>query len=350
VKIALLAPFEEVVPPPKYGGTELVVANLADELVELGHDVTLFASGDSTTKARIIPSVEKAIRSELAHNPRTWSYLQWQGFHNIVQALETERYDIIHNHCDWPFLIIDRLVRTAPIITTIHNPVQFSHGVPAIYERYPYVSISKAQRRTIPELNYLATVYNGIRVESFELSINPGKYLAFLGRLSPDKGPEQAIEIAKRTGQKLVMAGKVDPPERHYFQKVLKPLIDGKQIQFIGEVDHPAKVELLKNAKALLSPIQWDEPFGLTNIEAMACGTPVLALRRGALPELIIDKQTGFLCRNVDEMVRRVADIPSLDRAACRQHVEKHFTASQMAKGYLKVYEKLIKQPALAKH
>lgn len=342
MKIALLAPFEERVPPHKYGGTELVVSNLADELVDRGHEVALFASGDSKTKARLIPCVEKAIRSELTHNPRVWAYLQWQGFHNVINGLENEKFDIIHNHSDWPFVVLSKIVKNGPMISTVHNPIQFRHGVPSIYERYPYVSLSNSQRKTLPNLNYVATVYNGIKVELFDLELKPDNYLAFLGRLSEDKGTAQAIEVAKRTKHKLILAGKVDPPDRKYFNQVIKPLIDGKQIKFIGEVDHEEKVELLKKAKALLSPVQWDEPFGLTNIEAMACGTPVLALRRGALPELIIDGQTGFLSENIDEMVKQVARLSKISRAACRKQVEKKFTAKHMADGYLRVYKKLM--------
>lgn len=341
MKIALLAPFEEPVPPEKYGGTERVVYSLAEGLVGLGHDVTLLASGDSHTSARLVPCVETSLRPFLEKNQRTWNYLNWQGFHRALHHLRNEHYDIIHNHGDWPFLIPGAY--DTPVVTTIHNPVQFKLGVEEVYKQYPYISISDAQRAYMPDLDYVATVHHGLEVETFEYNAEPSDYLAFLGRIHPDKGPEQAIEIAKATGNKLIIAAKVDAPDRHYFRKVIRPMIDKQQILFIGEVAHAAKVTLLKNARALLSPIQWDEPFGLTNIEAMACGTPVIALSRGSLPEIIADGQTGYLCNTTEEMIARVADIDKISRQACRAHVEKNFTSRKMAENHIKAFTKVIK-------
>jgi glycosyltransferase involved in cell wall biosynthesis len=340
MRIALLAPFEEPVPPPKYGGTERVVYSLAEELVKLGHDVTLLASGDSHTSARLIPCVETSLRPFIEKNQRTWYYMEWQGFHRALQHLRAEPYDILHNHGGWPFLIAGTFTN-APMLTTIHNPVQFKLGIQAIYRQYSYVSISDAERKYLPKLKYEATVHHGIDIDTFEYNDKPHDYLAFLGRMSPAKGPKEAIEIAKLTGNKLVMAAKIDPPDRPYFRKVIKPLIDGKQIVFIGEVAQTAKVALLKNARALLSPIQWDEPFGLTNVEAMACGTPVIATDRGAHAEVIVEGKTGYLCKTVKQMAARVADIDKIKRAACREHVEQHFSSACMARNYVKVYEKV---------
>jgi glycosyltransferase involved in cell wall biosynthesis len=341
MRIALLAPFEESVPPLMYGGTERVIYSLAEGLVKLGHHVTLLASGDSQTSARLFPCVDESIRSVLENNPRTWHYLQWQGFHRALQHLQSHHYDIVHNHGDWPFLIADHFT-AAPMITTIHNPAQYKLGVPSVYNQYDYVSISDAERRYMPRLNYVATVHHGIDPSMFEYNEQGGDYLVFLGRMSPDKGPTQAIEIAKRTNHKLIMAAKIDPPDRHYYRQVIKPLIDGKQINYIGEAAHNTKVTLLKNAKALLSPIQWDEPFGLTNIEAMACGTPVIAIGRGALPEIIIDGKTGYLCKTIKQMADRVADIDKISRKDCRTHIEQHFSEDRMARDYVRVYQQVI--------
>ncbi len=340
MRIALLAPFEEPVPPLKYGGTERIVYSLAEELVKLGHDVTLLASGDSQTSARLIACVETSLRPFLEKNQRAWMYLQWQGLHRALHFIRNRRFDIIHNHGDWPFLIAGAFTHV-PILTTIHNPVQYKYGVKEVYQRYPYVSISDAERAYMPDLNYVATVHHGIDIDNFDYNDKPGDYLAFLGRIDPDKGLEEAIEITKRTNSKLIIAAKIDAPMRPYYRNKIKPLIDGKQIIFVGEVAHAAKAVLLKNARALLSPIQWDEPFGLANVEAMACGTPVIATPRGALPEVIIHGKTGYLCNTVDEMVARVADIPDIKRRACRIHVERHFTSAGMARKYVSVYEKV---------
>jgi glycosyltransferase involved in cell wall biosynthesis len=346
MRIALLAPFEEPVPPEKYGGTERVVYSLAEGLVKLGHDVTLLASGDSTTSAKLVACVEEHLRPQLEKNQRTWHYLNWQGFHRALYHLSTHRYDIVSNHGDWPFLLAHCYAK-APVVTTIHNPVQFNLGVPEIYREHTYISISDAMRAYMPELDYAATVHHGIEVDEFEFNDSPNDYLAFLGRIHPDKGPEQAIQIAKETGSKLIMAAKIDAPDRHYYRKMVKPLIDGKQIIFIGEVAHAAKVALLKNARALLSPIQWDEPFGLTNVEAMACGTPVIGSARGALPEVIINGETGYLCKTVKQMVKRVGDIDRIKREDCRKQVEKKFTARKMAQNYIKAFDKVLKQRTL---
>ena len=339
MRIALLAPFEEPVPPEKYGGTERVVYVLAEGLVRLGHDVTLFASGDSSTSARLVACTDKALRSYLKL-PRTWMFLQWHGFQVITEGLGLGQFDVVHNHGDWPYLTASAFTK-APFVTTIHNPKQFKLGVKTLYRRYPYISISDAQRRYVPELNYVATVHHGIDVRRFTYNPKPDGYLAFLGRIHPDKGLEQAIAIAKATNSRLIIAAKLDPALRPYYERAVKPHL-GDQISYIGEVDHAGKVELLKNARAMLNPIQWDEPFGLTNIEAMACGTPVLAIGRGALPEIIMNGVTGYLCQTTNELIARVGDIGKLDRAACRKHVEEHFSAECMAQNYVNVYERLI--------
>jgi glycosyltransferase involved in cell wall biosynthesis len=259
----------------------------------------------------------------------------------MLHRLQTGKFDIVHNHGDWPYLIASAFTE-APFVTTIHNPKQYKFGLKPTYKRYQYVSISNAQRSYMPDLNYVATVHHGIDVQTFTYNAKPGNYLAFLGRVVPDKGLKEAIQIAKATNQRLIIGAKLDVKMQPYFRKHIKPHIDGKQIVFIGEPAHDAKVELLKNAKALLTPIQWDEPFGLTNVEAMACGTPVIAIARGALPEIVVNGKTGYLCKTIDQMIKRVGDLDKISRADCRKRVEQHFSSSCMAREYVKVFERVI--------
>ncbi len=344
MKIALLAPFEEPVPPVKYGGTELVVFNLAEELVKMGHDVTLLASGDSHTSAKLVVCAPAAIRTlKSARNQKTRVALNYQGLARAIEVINGGNFDIIHNHFGWQPLLFENTI-DCPMVTTLHGTLvdpteKLMHDQ---YRDSAFISISDSQRRHGPNLNYIATVYNGINVKSFSFNDKPGEYLAFLGRICPEKGPTYAIEIAKKTNQRLIIAAKVDPVDEDFFEEFVEPLIDGDQIIFIGEVDHEAKVKMLKNATALLSPLQWDEPFGLANIEAMACGTPVIAINRGSMKELIINDKTGYLCSNIDEMIDQVPRIGRIDRVACRQHVMENFNSKLMAKRYLEAYGQLM--------
>lgn len=345
MKIALLAPFEEPVPPKKYGGTELVVYNLVEELVTLGHDVTLIASGDSTTTAKLAPAVKQAIRVlPKARNPQMRMALNYQGLANALTLIVKDDFDILHNHYGWPLLMFKDLLN-CPVVTTLHGTLSdpTEQEMYTLHEEAPYISISDSQRRHGPHLNYIDTVYNGIQVERFEFNATPKDYLAFLGRISPQKGPEYAIEIAKKVGQRLIIAAKVDPVDEDYFEQIIEPLIDGEQISFIGEVDHIGKVNLLKNARALLSPLQWDEPFGIVNVEALACGTPVITINRGSMPEIIINGKVGFLCSNIDEMIECAANIDTISRKACRSHAEQYFTARRMAEHYVQIYKTLLR-------
>jgi glycosyltransferase involved in cell wall biosynthesis len=348
VKIALLAPFEEPVPPDKYGGTERVVYSLAEELVDLGHDVTLYASAESRTSAKLVACTPRAIRMlKEARNPATRQALNLHALASALQNIREVEYDIIHNHFGWQTLLFNAFLDW-PMVTTIHGTldkamVPTEHKMHNYFREAPFISISNSQRRHSPKLNYIETIYHGIRPDLFEYNDRPQDYLAFLGRIHPQKGPIQAIKLAKKTGHKLIIAAKVDPAEDYYFRKKVRPLIDGKQIIFIGETDHAGKVELLKNAKALLSPLQWDEPFGIVNVEAMACGTPVLTMRRGSMPEIIVNGQTGFLCKTLGEMTDRIAEIDQLSRKACRIHVEQKFTERRMAENHIKAYQKVIK-------
>ncbi len=343
MKIALLAPFEERVPPRKYGGTENVVYVLAEELHKMGHDVTVFASGDSTLSARVIPIVPTAIGSGLPKRIREAK--TYQALVKVLQYLEKEKFDILHNHIGWQALNFKDMFKL-PFLSTIHLPLgakewNIEHEMFKEFGDTPLVSISDDQRTPLPDLNYIETVYHGMQVERFPFIKRAGHYLAFLGRLSPVKGPLEAIHIAKKTGHKLMIGAKINDFERDFYEKEIKPHIDGEQIVYLGELNFKDKLNLLKNAKALLSPIKWSEPFGLVNTEAMACGTPVIGSNIGSLPELIVDGKTGFICDTVDEMCKRVHQLDSINRAACREHIEENFSSERMAQQYLRLYRKL---------
>lgn len=344
MKIALVSPFEERVPPLAYGGIELVVGNLAEHFVALGHTVTLLASGDSKTSARLVPVFPRALRA--VGQLREMSLREaWRqvGVGRVSAYLAREHFDIIHNHLGWSLLPMADMF-SASVVTTLHGPLDVTdhQEMYHLYRDENYVSISRSQRRPLPGLRYVGNVYNGIETKSYKFSRRGGGYLAFLGRISPEKGPVQAIEVAKRTGLRLVMAAKVDPADTLFFRKKVEPLIDGKQVVFLGEVGHRGKVELLTGAKALVSPIQWEEPFGLVFIEAMACGTPVLSFGRGSVPEIVENGVTGFVCETLDEMVRKVSLIDTIDRRRCVDRVRKYFSARQMALGYLDVYRRVM--------
>lgn len=345
MKIALLAPIAEKVPPRTYGGVETVVYTLAEELHKRGHDVTLFAAGDSEVSCKLIPIAEKSIGSKM--DIATREALTLGAIAEAVGHIRREKFDIVHNHTGWHALLLKTLI-PCPIVTTLHGALndkqenaKRERRMFSEFRLQPYISISKAQRRYAPLLRYSATIYHGIPAERFNPSYEPGKYLAFLGRFSPQKGPREAIRIAKATGSVLKMAGKINDFERDYFDREIKPHIDGKQIIFLGEVDHTQKVKLLRGAKALLSPIHWDEPFGLVNVEAYACGTPVIGMRRGSLPELIEHGKTGYLCRTVNEMITAVGRLDKIDRHACREYVERKFSVERMINAHEQLFRRL---------
>jgi glycosyltransferase involved in cell wall biosynthesis len=337
-----VAPLWERVPPPAYGGIELVVGLLCDELVRRGHEVTLFASGDSITLA----SLESVHPQALRLDPTVKE-------HNIYEMLQLSRvyeraseFDIIHSHMGCAALPFANMAKT-PTVHTLHgiftpdNEKLYMHA-----HRQPYVSISNAQRQHRLNLNCVATVYNGINTSIYEFHEQPSDppYLAFLGRLSPEKGPHLAIEIAKRTGWHLKMAGKVDIVDVEYFEQQIKPHIDGKQIEYLGEANHVQKCALMGGAVATLFPITWREPFGLVMIESMAVGTPVIAMALGSVPEVIAHGKTGFLCHNVEDAIAALAQVEQLDRRACREHVISNFSAERMTDGYLEVYQKILEK------
>jgi glycosyltransferase involved in cell wall biosynthesis len=339
MRIAQVAPLCESVPPARYGGTERVVSYLTEELVRQGHEVTLFATGDSRTAARLVPGCPRALwqeascRDALPHHVRLVELV-------ASQAL---RFDLIHFHLDYVhFPTIDRL--PCPTVTTLHGRLHPPDEQP-FFEAFagaPLVSISDAQRSPIPGANWRATVYHGMPRDLHTFHETPGTYLAFLGRLSPEKGIEPALEIARRAGMSLKVAAKIYPEERSYYEQVVEPLFrTSPWVEFIGEVGGREKDEFLGNARALLFPIGWDEPFGLVMIEALACGTPVVAFRRGSVPEVIADQVTGFVVDGVDEAVEAVARLDELDRGRCRRTFEERFDAARMTRDYLEVYGQL---------
>jgi glycosyltransferase involved in cell wall biosynthesis len=343
MRIAQIAPLAESVPPKLYGGTERVVAWLVDELVNLGHEVTLFASGDSKTSAKLHAVWPRALR---LGRPRTDPMVAQAALLEAVARHATE-FDVIHAHIDWLHLpLLSRL--DVPFLTTCHGRMDLP-GFSDVVRHFPdapFVSISDNQRLPLNEANWLGTVYHGLPADLFRPSFEPGSYLAFLGRLSAEKGPEAAIRIARAANMPLRFAAKVPRGERNYFKKKLEPQIDGEQIQLTGEVNDETKRQFLAGAAALLFPIDWPEPFGLVMIEAMACGTPVIAFKSGSVPEVIDDGITGFVVSGEAEAVRAIGRLSELDRRQVRGHFEKRFTTRRMAQEYLRHYEALVQPNA----
>jgi glycosyltransferase involved in cell wall biosynthesis len=338
MRIAQVAPLYESVPPKLYGGTERIVSYLSEELVLQGHEVTLFASGDSVTGAHLVSPCERSLRL----NPECVDQLA----HHVVMLEQVFKdstgFDVIHYHTDYLHFSLSRRQPT-PSLTTLHGRLDIPDLVP-LYREFserPVVSISNAQREPLPWLNWQATVYHGLPPELFTLREKPGQYLAFLGRISPEKRVDRAIEIAKRIGMPIKIAAKLDMTDQGYFKQVVRPLLNHSLAEFIGEIGEAEKNDFLGNAHVLLFPIDWPEPFGLVMIEAMACGTPVIAYPHGSVLEVIQEGVTGFIVKDLREAVRAVKQIPKLDRKRIRQAFEERFTAPHMAKGYLAVYEKL---------
>ncbi|MBE9167302.1 glycosyltransferase family 4 protein [Pleurocapsales cyanobacterium LEGE 06147] len=343
MRIAQIAPLWEKVPPPAYGGTELIVSLLTDELVRRGHDVTLFASGDSQTLARLEPSCPQALRKIGVTNEEYTVYETLQLTKVFERAGE---FDLIHSHIDVAALPYARLV-TTPTVYTTHGIITPTTEKIWIHNRSQnFISISNSQRRNDLGLNYVATVYNGIDINIYPFHPQPDSspYLVFLGRMSPEKGPHLAIAIAKRSGWHLKMAGKIDPVDREFFAHEIEPLIDGKQIEYLGEADHNTKCELMGKAVATLFPITWQEPFGLVMTESMAVGTPVIAMALGSTKEIIEDGKTGFLCNNVEECVAALDRIWEIDRRTCRDRVVANFSVRHMVDSYEAVYQKLLEK------
>jgi glycosyltransferase involved in cell wall biosynthesis len=338
MRIAQIAPLAEAVPPKLYGGTERVVAYLTDALVELGHDVTLFASGDSATKATLHPIWPRALRLD----PDVKDHFAPLFMQLETVARRAHEFDLIHCHIDYFGFPLLRWLGT-PSLTTLHGRLDLPE-LPPLYELYsgiPVVSISNSQRVPLPEANFVATVLHGLPQNLLIKGEGRGGYLAFLGRISPEKAPDAAIRIAVRAGIPLKIAAKVDRVDQEYFKTVVEPLLCQADVEFIGEIREDQKQEFMGNAAALVFPIAWREPFGLVMIEAMACGTPVIAFDSGSVPEVLEDAVTGFIVHTEDQAVEAVQRIGLLDRARIRGEFERRFTAQRMAQNYLKVYARL---------
>ncbi|WOH54373.1 glycosyltransferase family 4 protein [Bradyrhizobium sp. sBnM-33] len=342
MRIAQIAPLFESVPPRLYGGTERVVAYLTEELVRQGHQVTLFASEDSITSVELVPCTPRALRLD----PDVRDALP----HHMVMLDKVreraEEFDILHFHVDYMHFPLFRSER-GRTLTTLHGRQDLADHMP-FYRRFsdmPLVSISNAQRAPLPGVNFVGTVYHGLPVGLHTPNLDRhGDYLAFLGRISPEKRPDRAIAIARAAGLPLKMAAKVDKADDAYFRDVIAPMLDGGGVEFIGEINDNAKGEFLGQAAGLLFPIDWPEPFGLVMIEAMACGTPVLAFRCGSVPEIVEDGLTGRIVSDVDEAVRAVPELLALDRKAIRARFEERFSAARMAADYVKIYQKMLRK------
>jgi glycosyltransferase involved in cell wall biosynthesis len=343
MKIAQVSPLYESVPPRTYGGTERVVSYLTEELVAQGHEVTLFASGDSVTAAQLIAPRKRALRLDNdVFDPLAHHYVM------LEEVFErAARFDIIHFHTDYIHFPLARR-HPVPHVTTLHGRLDIPDLMP-LYKKFsemPVVSISNAQRKPLPRANWQETVYHGLPLGLYDCGKKPGEYLAFIGRISPEKRLDRAIEIAARSGMRLRIAAKTDAADRDYMEQVITPILRNSSAEFIGEISEKDKREFLANAYALLFPIDWPEPFGLVLIEAMACGTPIIAFRRGSVPELIEEEVTGYIVDDIDGAVRALRKIQDFDRQRCRDVFEQRFSAARMAQDYLAVYRRVIKASA----
>jgi glycosyltransferase involved in cell wall biosynthesis len=339
MRIAQISPLMEAVPPKLYGGTERIVAYLTDALVALGHDVTLFASGDSVTTATLEPACLRALRLD----PTIRDHIA-----PLIAMLEgvaqrTHEFDVVHLHCD--YLGYPVLRRTGvPFLATLHGRLDLPELelIYRVFSDVPVVSISDAQRAPLPEAHYVATVPHGLPERLLLPGAGEGGYLAFLGRISPEKAPDRAVRIAAQAGMRLRIAAKIDRVDQEYFRQEIEPLLAQPHVEFIGEIAEHQKSEFLGNATGLLFPITWREPFGLAMIEAMACGTPVIAIRNGSVPEVIDDGVTGFIVESEAEAAAAAQRLRHLDRRQIRRVFEQRFTAQRMAEDYIRIYRRLI--------
>ena len=340
MRIAQVAPLIESVPPRLYGGTERVVSFLTDELVRLGHDVTLFASGDSRTTAKLVAVSPQALRLDATCRDQLAPHvlmLEWV-------AARAWQFDVIHLHIGELHFPVLRRMPQLRHVTTQHGRLDLPELQP-LYREFrdmPVVSISEAQRRPLPQAHWIGTVHHGLPTALFSFHAEPGSYLAFLGRISPEKRVDRAIAIATACGERLRIAAKVDPADREYFERDIRPLLDNPLVEFIGEIGERDKNEFLGGAKALLFPIDWPEPFGLVMIEALACGVPVVAFAGGSVREVIDDGVTGFVVESIDGAVDAVRRIGEIDRRTCRDVFERRFTVTRMACQYLDVYRSIL--------
>lgn len=338
MKIAQVAPLWESIPPHRYGGTERIVSCLTEELVRLGHDVTLFAAGNSVTSATLRAICPSSLRSTPQMFPdASFSLLLERAFGTYAG-----HFDLIHSHIDLLGFPLARRCRT-PVLTTVHTRLDLPELIP-VFEQFPelpLVSISDAQRCSMPGANWQSTIHHGLSRNQYSLHRNLGTYLAFLGRISPGRGVEQAIELAKRTEMPIRIAARVDATDRAYFEHIAQ-LLEHPLVEYLGEITDEEKNDFLGDAYALIFPVDRPEPFSVVLIEALACGTPVLAYRRGAVPEIVDHGSTGYLCDTLEEMTHTVAWVPNLDRRRCREAFEERFTVERMVQDYLLVYQRSV--------
>jgi glycosyltransferase involved in cell wall biosynthesis len=344
LRIAQIAPLSESVPPKLYGGTERVVATLCDELVRQGHDVTLFATGDSNTKAKLVPACAEALRLSRSEDPIAVHLLMIE-----CAVQRASEFDVMHFHTAPLHFSLARRLDT-PHVTTLHGRLDLAPMI-ALYSEFselPLISVSNAQRAPLPRQHWVDTVYHGIPARELRFHSEPGSYLAFLGRISPEKRVDRAIEIAKACNMPLKIAAKVDPVDRDYFTATIEPLLSHPLVEYVGEIDERQKGDFLGHARALLFPIDWPEPFGLVMIESMACGTPVVAFRGGSVEEIIDHGVTGFVVEDIDQAITAIRQVDALDRRMCRQQFDDRFSATRMADDYVHVYTQLVAEAAEA--
>jgi glycosyltransferase involved in cell wall biosynthesis len=341
MRIAQIAPLMESVPPKLYGGTERIVSYLTEELVKLGHDVTLFASGDSVTSAKLVSCVPTALRLD----PKVCDIIAYYMLMLDRVRRQSHQFDILHFHMDYVHFPLFRDM-SSRVLTTLHGRQDLPDNKPIYigFDEMPLISISDSQRIPISNANFVATIYHGIPGTDLKPALWPqGGYLAFLGRIAPEKGPETAIQIARSAGLPLKIGAKIDRVDEQYFRERIAPLLDQPGIEFIGEINEHQKADFLGRAAGLLFPIDWPEPFGLVMIEAMACGTPVLAFNRGSVSEIVEDGKTGIVVKSRDEAVRRLPDLLTLNRRRVRHEFERRFSAQRMASDHVRLYQELAK-------
>jgi glycosyltransferase involved in cell wall biosynthesis len=361
MRIAMLAPISWPLPPSGYGPWEQVAYNLTEELVKRGHDVTLFAAGGTRSSAKLVTTCPYALstfpepernrirafdpRTGLLEGPPDARVLEQRHIAMCMERAAAGDFDVVHSHLHVHALVFGRLI-DCPLVTTLHGAawVRAAHPILEAYKDLPFVSLSDAERTLLPELNYVATVYNGIRVEDFPFEPEKDDYLLFAGRLSPEKGPDKAVEIAKRAGRRLLLAGMIEPQYEDFYDERIKPHVDGRRVEYLGLLSQRELAPVYRKAAGVLFPINWCEPFGLVAVEAQASGTPLIATRFGALPEIIIEGETGFVVDSIDEAVRATENLGSLSPKACRANVESRFSAAAMAKGYETAYTSVVER------